>query len=82
MITDENMQQLRKLEAQSNGGRGVSCVRGIIKSIEQGDIRGALVWYQLDSDKLREYPELKAHMRITLGDPYSDEFDEVLKKLQ
>jgi len=81
-ITDENMQKMIELEAQANNGRGVSCVRGIIATIKQGDIKGALAWYRLDSDKLRQYPELRAHMRITLGDPYSDEFDEALEKLQ
>lgn len=60
----ENQKQLqldriRQMESEQNEGRGVSCVRGMISSVDQGDIAGAKVWFTTDHDKLRQYPQLK-----------------------
>ena len=54
-----NLEQIKQLESQANSGRGVSCVRGMISSVEHGDIAGAMTWYITDHDKLRQYPQLK-----------------------
>ena len=77
-----SLNHLRQLNSQANNGRGVGCVRGVIATIERGDLVGALRWYQLDSDKLRGYPKIQSYMREFLGDPYSDDFDQYLDELQ
>lgn len=77
-----SLARLQQLNNQANGGQGITCVRGIITTIKQGDLVGALRWYCLDADKLRKYPKLQKYMKEFLGDPYSDEFDQYLTELE
>jgi len=48
----EQIEQLKKLEAASNGGRGMPCVKAVIKRLEEGNMEVAYWYWRLESDKL------------------------------
>ena len=51
--------ELDKLQAQENDGRGVSCVKMIVSCLRLGNIEGARATYVVDGDKIRNYPEIE-----------------------
>jgi PDZ domain-containing secreted protein len=50
--------QLEVLGAKQNGGRGVSCVRQMVQELKRGGVDAARTIYEVDGDKVRQYPEL------------------------
>ncbi len=60
-------QELDELQKKENDGRGVSCVRGIVASLHTGDVVSARAEFQLDTDKIRNYPEIDAFLEEVLG---------------
>ena len=61
-VTEQSMQEaaedLDKLQATKNDGRGVSCVRTICDYLKHGDITSALAVAVNESDKLRNYDDI------------------------
>ena len=47
------------LQAEKNDRRGISCVRTLIVYLRRGDIDGAKAVYLNESDKIRNYPDIK-----------------------
>ena len=58
----EHIERLKKLEAASNGGRGMSCVKAVIKRLEEGNMSTAYYFWRLDLDKLlaSQYADMQA----------------------
>ena len=51
--------ELDALQAEQNEGRGVSCIQSIVFQIRKCDINCARRVYQLEGDKIRQYPEIQ-----------------------
>lgn len=62
-VLDGIAEQLTSLQAVKNGGRGVSCVRGVVSELERGDLTGALAIINNESDKIRSYDDIVAVLR-------------------
>lgn len=62
LVTEQSMQEaaeeLDKLQATKNDGRGVSCVRTICDYLKRGDISSALAVAVNESDKLSNYDDI------------------------
>ncbi len=54
----EAAEELDKLQAAKNDGRGVSCVRTICDYLKRGDITSALAVTFNESDKIRNYDDI------------------------
>ncbi len=54
----ELVEELERLEATKNGGRGVSCVRDIIMFLQLDRIEDARAICNWDRDKIRSYQDI------------------------
>ncbi len=52
-------EELDALQAEQNEGRGVSCIKSIVFQMRKNDIDCAKRVYQLEGDKIRQYPEIQ-----------------------
>lgn len=64
---DELASVLTDLNSKQNEGRGVSCVRAIILSLERGDVEGAKAILSNEGDKIRNYPEIESILKEYFG---------------
>ncbi len=51
--------KLDALQSEKNGGRGISCIRTLIFYLDRGDIDSAKAVFLNESDKIRNYPDIK-----------------------
>ncbi len=49
---------LDTMQASENGGRGVACVREVVRWLRKGDLRNARLAAEHDRDKIRSYPAI------------------------
>jgi hypothetical protein len=60
-------QELNLLQSQENDGRGVSCIRTIVSCLEQEDLDHAIAAYNVDGDKVANYPKCEKFICESLG---------------
>lgn len=65
-MPNQTLDDIMKLEAELNSGRGVSCVRSFVAYFAAGDIRSARACYNTEHDKICSYPELDAKIQKLL----------------
>ena len=56
---ETNIEELRTLNNQENGGRGDGCVDDVIVSIKSGEFARARSTYQHDGDKISSHPKIQ-----------------------
>ena len=61
VIADE----LERLQADKNQGRGVSCVRTIIMYLRRGGIESAISIRRTEGDKTRSYKDIERYLSET-----------------
>lgn len=61
------LEKLRQLERSENGTIGISCVRSMIRALDQGDLPTAQVIFGNEGDKVRQYPNVDKTLRELLG---------------
>ena len=62
-----DIDKLKKLQEDRNGGRGITCVKHIINCLENNEIEQAQKVYQWDGDKIREYPFVQQWFNENMG---------------
>ena len=62
-----DINQLIKLNEQSNDGRGVCCVQSFINCILHNNVEMALQIYKWDGDKIRAYPKIQQWFDDNVG---------------
>jgi hypothetical protein len=62
---------LDKLQASKNDGRGISCVRTLVMYLRRGDIESAKAVCLNEGDKIRNYPDIKELLETELMDEKS-----------
>ena len=60
-----HIEELDKLQAAHNEGRGITCVRGVIFELKQGNAAGAKVITSIDWDKIANYPDVAAWLKAS-----------------
>lgn len=58
--------ELNKMQAMENDGRGVSCVQTVIVYLRLGDLGSAKAVCNNEGDKIRNYPKIKEYIKKTL----------------
>lgn len=66
-ITKEQIDELDRLQAAHNDGRGISCVRSILIYLREGDIESAITIRCTEGDKIRQYKDVKDFLREMFG---------------
>jgi hypothetical protein len=67
MISSSEIDDLERLQAAHNGGRGIACVQAIITYMRRGDLGSAQVVRQTDGDKTRVYADVEAKLLEIFG---------------
>lgn len=63
-------EQLQRLQAPKNNGRGVACIRGVCSDLSFGDRKGAMMLVAHDWDKIANYPDIAKFLKDNqLADP-------------
>lgn len=71
-LTIEQGHLLLTEQAKYNDGRGVNCVQGIAKLIIRGRTEEAATWWNVDADKLYQYPEMLHYMNELFQTTYGE----------
>lgn len=58
--------ELEKMQAIENEGRGISCVKTVIIYLRLGDLTKAKAVCDNEGDKIGNYPEIKEYIKKTL----------------
>lgn len=66
MSTETLANELEKMQADANRGRGVSCVQTMVAYLRQDNFRSACAVARNESDKLWQYPAIRKYIHYNL----------------
>lgn len=78
MATKEQIDRLKEAEKVQNQGRGVCCVKDIIKMLEKGRDADALATCRGENDKIRSYPPVQAVL-YEIFPEYKEDWDRLTR---
>lgn len=61
------IRQIEHLNLTTNQGRGSSVARRVVSELKRDDLKGAVLIWQLDADKVVQYPDMYELMETLLG---------------
>ena len=76
----KQIEELDKLQSESNKGRGIDHIRYVIKLLRGGEYNHAMHIARYENDKLSAHPEIKKHLLIMFPE-WQKEQNDINKKM-